>query len=72
MLVWGTYEEQKTAQGQEKVKILDDRYAPLLPVTPFTGLPRTFTPPQSVEKKLKAVYFRIKILEKPDKFEKTE
>lgn len=73
VIVWGAYEELKTSQGQTKAKtILDSRFAPLYTSQSISRPSENINPPQSVEKKMKAVYFRIRIKEKTGRFERPE
>ncbi|WP_333820753.1 pyridoxamine 5'-phosphate oxidase family protein [Ohtaekwangia sp.] len=71
VIVWGKYEELKTAKEQEAgMKIITDRLAPFITsetVHPSHGHSR---PPEIVEKGFKAVVYRIKVLEKTGRFEK--
>jgi uncharacterized protein len=70
-ILWGTYEELLTAQAQEKAKkILEDRFAPLHTSESIHRASENARPPLSVEKKMKAVYFRIKIKEKTGRYER--
>lgn len=70
VLIEGTYEELKTKPLQQKaLAALADRFAPL-----WSGetLSRQYSrPPFEVEKKTKAILFRIKIARMSGRFEKT-
>lgn len=71
VIVWGTYEELKSIPAQENAKqMLDNRFSPLHTSHSISRSPDNIHPPQSVEKKLKAVYFRIKIKEKTGRYER--
>jgi nitroimidazol reductase NimA-like FMN-containing flavoprotein (pyridoxamine 5'-phosphate oxidase superfamily) len=71
VIVWGTYEELKTTQAQEKAKkILDSRFGPLYTSQSISRPSENIHPPQSVEKRMRAVYFKIKIKEKTGRFER--
>jgi len=71
VIVWGEYEELKTAKEQkEGVKIMTDRLAPFVTsetVRPSQGSSRA---PEIVEKGFRAVVYRVKVLEKTGRFEK--
>lgn len=73
VIVWGKYEELKTKSLQAKAfKLLNDRFTPLRTsesVKPSYGIAKG---PESVEKKLKAVFFRILIKEKSGRYEKSK
>lgn len=71
VIAWGTYEELKTSDSQAKAKtLLENRFLPLHTSQAISRPSENIHPPQSVEKKLKAVYFRIKIKEKTGRFER--
>lgn len=73
VIVWGAYEELKNPNELEKAKLmLDNRFAPLHTSQSISRPSEDIHPPQSVEKKLKAVYFRIKIKEKTGRFERIQ
>jgi len=72
VIVWGKYEELKTeAEQKAGMKVLTDRLIPFLTsetVRPSAGWSH---PPEIVEKGYRAVAYRIKILEKTGRFEKS-
>jgi nitroimidazol reductase NimA-like FMN-containing flavoprotein (pyridoxamine 5'-phosphate oxidase superfamily) len=72
VIVWGRYEELIAEADQQKaLKILMERVMPLLySETVSHPLDRSH-PPQIVEKKKKAIFYRIKIAEKTGRFEKS-
>jgi nitroimidazol reductase NimA-like FMN-containing flavoprotein (pyridoxamine 5'-phosphate oxidase superfamily) len=71
VILWGIYEELIAGQSQEKAKkILEDRFAPLHTSESISLPSENIHPPQSVAKKMKPVYFRIKIKEKTGRFER--
>lgn len=73
VIVWGTYEELHAVRAQEIAKkMLDNRFAPLYTSQSISRPSENIHPPQSVEKKMKAVYFRIKINEKTGRFERPD
>jgi nitroimidazol reductase NimA-like FMN-containing flavoprotein (pyridoxamine 5'-phosphate oxidase superfamily) len=71
VLAWGDYEELKTSESQMKAKtLLDNRFAPLYTSQSISRPSEDIHPPHSVEKRMKAVYFRIRIKEKTGRFER--
>jgi nitroimidazol reductase NimA-like FMN-containing flavoprotein (pyridoxamine 5'-phosphate oxidase superfamily) len=72
VIVWGKYEELKTEKQQQAgMKIMTDRLLPFSTsetVRPSHGHSH---PPEVVEKGFKAVAYRIKVIEKTGRFEKT-
>lgn len=71
VIVWGTYEELASGRKQEEAKrLLDNRFAPLYTSQSISRPSENIHPPQSVEKRRKAVYFRIRIKEKTGRFER--
>ena len=72
IIVWGEYEELKSEKEQRAgMKILFDRLMPFLTsetVRPSPALPH---PPEVIEKGLKAVVYRIKVMRATGRFEKT-
>jgi uncharacterized protein len=70
VIVWGTFEELKEPAAQTKgMKILMDRFAPLL--ASETVKPQVHSMrPEMVEKEVKAIVYRIKVLESTGRFEK--
>jgi nitroimidazol reductase NimA-like FMN-containing flavoprotein (pyridoxamine 5'-phosphate oxidase superfamily) len=72
VIVWGHYEELKSESEQQAgMKILVDRLMPLMTsetVRPSHGLSH---PPETVEKGMKAVVYRIKISKSTGRYEKT-
>jgi nitroimidazol reductase NimA-like FMN-containing flavoprotein (pyridoxamine 5'-phosphate oxidase superfamily) len=71
VILWGIYEELAAGQLQEKAKkMLEDRFALLNTSESIYVPPQNIHPPQSVEKKMRPVYFRIKIKEKTGRFER--
>jgi len=72
VIVWGKYQELKSPKDQSKAtKLLDDRFGPLHISESISYLSAGMHPPESVEKKKKAVYFRISIDEATGRFERT-
>ena len=71
VIAWGTFEEMNDKAAQTKgMKILMDRLLPLMAsetVKPTVHSMR----PEMVEKEIKAIVYRIKILESSGRFEKT-
>lgn len=73
VVVWGEYEELTSTGGQAKAKkLIDHRFGPLYTSQSITRPSEDIHPPLSVEKKRKAVYFRIKITEKTGRFERPD
>lgn len=71
VIVWGKYEELKNQKEQAlAIKLLDDRFGPLHVSESIERPSAGIHPPQSVEKKKKAVYFRIPLDEATGRFEK--
>ncbi len=71
VLVWGEFEELKSEEAQtQAIHILADRFAPYVTSETLKSSSNS-TPPGRVEKKLKAVVYRIKITEKSGRFEKS-
>jgi uncharacterized protein len=71
VIVWGTYEELTAPKAQEKAKkMLNSRFLPIYTSQSISRPSEDIHPPQSVEKKMKAVYFRIRIKEKTGRFER--
>ena len=72
VIVWGTYEELKNEKDQlAGMKVMMDRLAPFImseTVRPSHGMSH---PPEVVEKGVRAVVYRIKVIEKTGRFEKT-
>ncbi|HZY79624.1 MAG TPA: pyridoxamine 5'-phosphate oxidase family protein [Cyclobacteriaceae bacterium] len=72
VIIWGRFEELKTVKEQTRaIKLLDDRFGPLHVSESIARVSADIHPPQSVEKKKKAVYFRISLDEATGRFEKT-
>jgi nitroimidazol reductase NimA-like FMN-containing flavoprotein (pyridoxamine 5'-phosphate oxidase superfamily) len=72
VMLWGTYEELKTEKEQQKgLKIMADRLAPFAISESVRATQLPGMKPESVAKKLKAVAYRIKILERSGRFEKS-
>lgn len=72
VIVWGEYQELKSQKEQHKaIKLLDDRFGPLHVSDSISRSSAGINPPESVEKKKKAVYFRISIDEVSGRFERT-
>lgn len=71
-IVWGQYNELKTAKDQTRaMSLLDDRFGPLHVSQSISRASAGVHPPESVEKKKKAVYFRISMDEATGRFEKS-
>lgn len=72
VIVWGRYEELKTEQEQSAgMKIMVDRLAPFITSETVRPSHGSSHPPELVEKGFKAVAYRIKVMEKTGRFEKT-
>jgi uncharacterized protein len=70
VILWGLYEEMKSAVAQAKgMKILMDRFAPLM-ASETIKPPSHSMRPQMVEKEVKAIVYRIKIRECTGRYEK--
>ena len=73
VIVWGEYEEiTKLPQQRLAAEILSDRTGPYVNSETLHRKPAHVKPPHVVEKKTKAIYFRIKISEMTGRFEKPE
>jgi nitroimidazol reductase NimA-like FMN-containing flavoprotein (pyridoxamine 5'-phosphate oxidase superfamily) len=73
IIIWGKYHELKTAKEQDlAMKLLDDRFAPLSVSQSISRPTAGINPPESVEKRKKAIYFRISIDEATGRFEKNK
>jgi uncharacterized protein len=71
VILWGEYEELKDAASQEKgMKILIDRLKPLVASETVYSDEHHSMRPQMVEKEVKAIVYRIKILESSGRYEK--
>lgn len=71
VIVWGVYEEIiKPAAQARAQRLLESRFGPLHTSESITAPSQGIHPPLSVEKKKKAVYFRIKVTEKTGRFER--
>ncbi len=71
VLIWGNFEELKTPQSQKAAaKLLKDRFDPMTISSTLLQPKEEIGPPKVVEKKLKAIYFRIQIKEMSGRFEK--
>jgi nitroimidazol reductase NimA-like FMN-containing flavoprotein (pyridoxamine 5'-phosphate oxidase superfamily) len=71
VIVWGEYEELKGPKAQKAgMKILLDRLAPFMISETVRPSPGHSHPPEIVEKDLKAVAYRIKVIEKTGRYEK--
>lgn len=71
VLVNGEYEELRTEKDRSiAIKLLSARLDPILMVNVVTEPARGVSPPRVVEKKLQAVYYRIKIKEKSGRYQK--
>jgi uncharacterized protein len=72
VIAWGTFEELQDSAAQAKgMKILTDRFAPLMAsetVKPHVHSMR----PEMVVKEVKAIVYRIKIMECTGRYEKTD
>jgi uncharacterized protein len=72
VVVIGRYEELTKEQDQQKaLKILQERVMPLLSSETVSHPMDRSHPPQIVEKKKKAIFYRIKVAEKTGRFEKS-
>lgn len=72
VIIWGKYHELKTGEDERlAMKLLDDRFGPLHVSQSISRPSSDIHPPESVEKKKKAVYFRISIDEMTGRFEKS-
>jgi uncharacterized protein len=72
VIVWGKYEELKTEKQQlAGMKIMTDRLLPFSTSETVRPSHRHSHPPEVVEKGFKAVAYRIKVIEKSGRFEKT-
>jgi uncharacterized protein len=70
-ILWGEYEELKDAASQEKgMKILTDRLMPMVISETLTHYEHHSMRPQLVEKEIKAIVYRIKIIESSGRYEK--
>ena len=71
VIVWGEYEELKTEQEQKTgMKILVDRLTPFMASETVRPSHHSHAP-EIVEKSLKAVAYRIKVIESSGRFEKS-
>jgi len=72
VIIWGQYQELKSSKDQNKAaKLLDDRFGPLHISESITRSSADTHPPESVEKKKRAVYFRISVDDASGRFERT-
>jgi nitroimidazol reductase NimA-like FMN-containing flavoprotein (pyridoxamine 5'-phosphate oxidase superfamily) len=70
VIVWGDYEELKTEKDQQAgMQIMIDRLAPFM-TSETVRAPHHSHAPEIVEKSLKAVAYRIRIIDKTGRFEK--
>lgn len=73
VIAWGKYHEILTSKEQmHAVKLLDDRFGPIHVSESISRASDEIHPPMSVEKKKKAVYFKISIDEATGRFEKSK
>lgn len=73
VIVWGLFEEINDTNGEAFAKtLLDDRFGPLHISESIMRPSEGIQPPLSVEKKKKAVYFRIRVTERTGRFERPE
>lgn len=73
VVIWGSYEElTKSAEQINARRILENRFTPLHTSASISLPVSSERPPQIVEKRQRAVYFRIKVVEKTGRFEKPE
>jgi uncharacterized protein len=71
VILWGEYEELKDTTSQEKgMKILLDRLKPLVASETVYSSEHHSMRPQMVEKEVKAIVYRIKVLESSGRYEK--
>lgn len=71
VIAWGNFEELKTAAQQEAaLKILIDRLLPIVNSESIKPFHPEQEPPLTVEKPLRAVVYRIKVIEKTGRYEK--
>lgn len=72
VILWGEYEELKSEKEQQAgMKIMMDRLTPFITSETVRASDSFSHPPDVVEKVLKAVAYRIKVIEKTGRFEKT-
>ena len=73
VILWGEYEElTKVPQQRLAAEILTERLGPYINSETLHKRPAHVKPPHVVEKKKKAIYFRLKISEMTGRFEKPE
>lgn len=71
VIIWGTYEELTITTDQNfATRLLEDRFGPLHVSQSISRPSGGIHPPEAVEKKKRAVYFRISIDEATGRFEK--
>ncbi len=71
VILWGEYEELKDTASKEKgMKILIDRLKPLMASETVYSDEHHSMRPQMVENQVKAIVYRIKILESSGRYEK--
>lgn len=71
VILWGEYEELKSSASKEKgMKILIDRLKPLMASETVYSDEHLSMRPQTVENQIKAIVYRIKILESSGRYEK--
>ncbi len=71
VIIWGKYQELTTPRGQDiAARLLEDRFGPLHVTQSISRSSGEIHPPETVEKRKKAVYFRITIDEATGRFEK--
>ena len=72
VVMWGKYEELKTESDRQRAaKILKDRITPLQTSETVSRPMEGSIPPLIVEKKRRAITYRIKVIEKTGRFEKS-
>jgi len=72
IIVWGRYQELKSVTAQNAaMKLLDDRFGPLHVSQSISRPSANINPPHSVEKRKKAVFFKISIDEMTGRFERS-
>lgn len=70
VIIWGRYQELTSIAAQNAaMRLLDDRFGPLHVSQSISRPSANVNPPHSVEKRKKAVYFRISIDEVTGRFE---
>jgi nitroimidazol reductase NimA-like FMN-containing flavoprotein (pyridoxamine 5'-phosphate oxidase superfamily) len=72
VIIWGKYHELKSTKDQSiAMRLLEDRFGPLHVSESISRPSGGIHPPETVEKRKKAVYFRISIDEATGRFERS-